>query len=380
MERVSWERRPKLRSPTLICSFKGWNDAAESASSALRFLATQWDAERIGAIDPEEFFDFQVTRPTVTLTEGLTREIEWPEFVVLERRASPGGAAGRRVPGRERAEPALEDLRGRPWSAAARELGVEQVVSLGALLADVPAHAAGPDHRHRRATASMAERLGFSQTRYEGPTGIVGVLHDACARAGLDSASLWAPVPHYVAAVPSPKASLALIQRVERLLGRDARARRARGGEHRVRAAPRRGGRGRAGGAARWSSASSSSWTSPRSRSATCPRATRSRASSSASCATRAPAARHSLMDQRLSLVTLGVGDLARARAFYEALGWSTGAAPGDDVVFFQAGGMIVALWDRARARRGQRRRPTAAAGAGSRSPTTRARPRRSTR
>src|ERR671934_1109660 len=81
MERLIWDRKPELRSPTLVCSFKGWNDAAESASSALRFLATQWDAERIGAIDPEEFFDFQVSRPTVRLTEGLTREIEWPEFV-----------------------------------------------------------------------------------------------------------------------------------------------------------------------------------------------------------------------------------------------------------------------------------------------------------
>jgi predicted ATP-grasp superfamily ATP-dependent carboligase len=216
MERVTWEQKPPLRSPTLVCSFKGWNDAAESASSALRYLATQWDAERIGAIDPEEFFDFQVTRPTVKLTEGLTREIDWPEFVFSS--AAVAGA-GRDVVFLVGNEP---NLRWKTFAAttvgAARELGVQQVVSLGALLADVP-HTRPVQVTGIAGDPKMAERLGFSQTRYEGPTGIVGVLHDACARAGLESASLWAPVPHYVAAVPSPKASLALIQRVEALLG-----------------------------------------------------------------------------------------------------------------------------------------------------------------
>src|SRR5919197_3267422 len=215
MERLTWDRKPELRSPTLVCSFKGWNDAAESASSALRFLATQWDAERIGAIDPEDFFDFQVTRPTVRLTEGLTREIEWPEFVFSS--ATVAGAPHDVVflVGNE------PNLRWKTFAAttigAARELGVEQVISLGALLADVP-HTRPVRITGIAGDPAMAERLGFSQTRYEGPTGIVGVLHDACARAGLESASLWAPVPHYVAAVPSPKASLALIQRMETLL------------------------------------------------------------------------------------------------------------------------------------------------------------------
>jgi predicted ATP-grasp superfamily ATP-dependent carboligase len=216
MERVTWEQKPPLRSPTLVCSFKGWNDAAESASSALRYLATQWDAERIGAIDPEEFFDFQVTRPTVKLTEGLTREIDWPEFVFSSAAVA---SAGRDVVFLVGNEP---NLRWKTFAAttvgAARELGVQQVVSLGALLADVP-HTRPVQVTGIAGDPKMAERLGFSQTRYEGPTGIVGVLHDACARAGLESASLWAPVPHYVAAVPSPKASLALIQRVEALLG-----------------------------------------------------------------------------------------------------------------------------------------------------------------
>jgi predicted ATP-grasp superfamily ATP-dependent carboligase len=216
MERLIWDRKPELRSPTLVCSFKGWNDAAESASSALRFLATQWDAERIGAIDPEEFFDFQVTRPTVRLTEGLTREIEWPEFVFSSARLA---AAERDVVFLVGNEP---NLRWKTFAAsvvgAAGDLGVAQVVSLGALLADVP-HTRPVQVTGIAGDESMAERLGFTQTRYEGPTGIVGVLHDACARAGLESASLWAPVPHYVAAVPSPKASLALIRRLETLLG-----------------------------------------------------------------------------------------------------------------------------------------------------------------
>ena len=216
MERLIWDRKPKLRSPTLVCSFKGWNDAAESASSALRFLETQWDAERIGAIDPEEFFDFQVTRPTVRLTEGLTREIEWPEFVFSSAELK---AASSDVVFLIGSEP---NLRWKTFAAtvvgAARELDVAQVVSLGALLADVP-HTRPVQVTGIAGDAAMAERLGFSQTRYEGPTGIVGVLHDACARDGLESASLWAPVPHYVAAVPSPKASLALIDRMQTLLG-----------------------------------------------------------------------------------------------------------------------------------------------------------------
>ena len=216
MERLIWEHKPKLRSPTLVCSFKGWNDAAESASSALRFLETQWDADRIGAIDPEDFFDFQVTRPTVRLTEGQTREIEWPEFVFSSTQLQAASSDVVFLIGTE------PNLRWKTFAAtvvgAARELDVVQVVSLGALLADVP-HTRPVQVTGIAGDSAMAERLGFSQTRYEGPTGIVGVIHDACARDGLESASLWAPVPHYVAAVPSPKASLALVERIQSLLG-----------------------------------------------------------------------------------------------------------------------------------------------------------------
>jgi proteasome assembly chaperone (PAC2) family protein len=215
MEGVHWDRSPKLRRPALVCSFKGWNDAAESATAALSFVSSKWGAERLGAIDPEEFYDFQVTRPTVRMSEGQTREIVWPELVI--ECASPEGA-GRDVLFLSGAEP---NLRWKGFSAtviaAARELGVELVISLGALLADIP-HTRPVQITGIAADPGLVERLGFSQARYEGPTGIVGVLHDACARAGLLSASLWAPVPHYVATVPSPKATLALLRRLEDLL------------------------------------------------------------------------------------------------------------------------------------------------------------------
>jgi proteasome assembly chaperone (PAC2) family protein len=215
MEHVHWERTPKLRRPALVCAFKGWNDAAESATAALSFASAKWDAERLGAIDPEEFYDFQVTRPTVRMSEGRTREIEWPELVVSSAR--PEGAK-RDVVFLTGAEP---NLRWKGFSAtviaAAQELGVELVVSLGALLADIP-HTRPVQVTGIAADPELVERLGFSEARYEGPTGIVGVLHDACARAGLLSASLWAPVPHYVATVPSPKATLALLRRLEDLL------------------------------------------------------------------------------------------------------------------------------------------------------------------
>ena len=215
MEALRWDTSPKLRHPTLVCSFKGWNDAAESASSALSFASSKWGAERFGAIDPEEFYDFQVTRPTVRLSEGRAREIEWPELVLES--ASPAGA-GRDVVFLSGAEP---NLRWKTFSAtvieAARQLGVEMVVSLGALLADIP-HTRPVQVTGIAADPEMVERLGFTDARYEGPTGIVGELQDACTRAGQPAASLWAPVPHYVATVPSPKATLGLLRRLEDLL------------------------------------------------------------------------------------------------------------------------------------------------------------------
>ena len=215
MEALRWDSRPDLRRPALVCSFKGWNDAAESATTALSFVASRWHAQRIGSIDPEDFYDFQVTRPTVKLAEGVTRVIEWPELEVSSARPDEGERDVVFLTGSE------PNLRWRTFSetvvAAARELGCEMVVSLGALLADVP-HTRPVQVTGIAADAALAERLGFGQTRYEGPTGIVGVVQDACTKAGLVAASLWAPVPHYVATVPSPKATLALLGRLEELL------------------------------------------------------------------------------------------------------------------------------------------------------------------
>jgi proteasome assembly chaperone (PAC2) family protein len=215
MESLSWDRKPELRKPVLVCAFKGWNDAAESATTALEFIGGRWEVSRFAAIDPEQFYDFQVTRPTVRLTEGRTREISWPEPVLFS-----GTIAGaeRDVVLLTGAEP---NLRWKTFCAtvieAARELGIEVVVSLGALLADVP-HTRPVQITGIAGDETLVERLGFSQTRYEGPTGIVGVLQDACMRAGFTCASLWAPVPHYVAALPSPKAALALVETLAKVI------------------------------------------------------------------------------------------------------------------------------------------------------------------
>jgi proteasome assembly chaperone (PAC2) family protein len=215
MESLSWDRKPELRKPVLVCAFKGWNDAAESATTALEFIGGRWEVSRFAAIDPEQFYDFQVTRPTVRLTEGRTREISWPEPVLFS-----GTIAGaeRDVVLLTGAEP---NLRWKTFCAtvieAARELGIEIVVSLGALLADVP-HTRPVQITGIAGDETLVERLGFSQTRYEGPTGIVGVLQDACMRAGFTCASLWAPVPHYVAALPSPKAALALVETLAKVI------------------------------------------------------------------------------------------------------------------------------------------------------------------
>src|SRR5688500_2971293 len=170
MEAMRWDSHPDLRRPALVCSFKGWNDAAESATTALSFVASRWDAQRIGSIDPEDFYDFQVTRPTVKLSEGVTRVIEWPELELSSAR--PDGS-DRDVVFLTGSEP---NLRWRTFSetvvAAAQELGCEMVVSLGALLADVP-HTRPVQITGIAADAALAERPGFPETRYEGPPGSV---------------------------------------------------------------------------------------------------------------------------------------------------------------------------------------------------------------
>ena len=216
MDALVWEAQPPpLRSPILVCAFAGWNDAAGSATTALTTAAESLDAELIAQVDPEEFFDFQANRPTIRLTEGETREIEWPGNVLMT--ATPQGA-DRDLVLLAGTEP---NLRWRTFgdgiAETAEALGVEMVVTLGALIADV-AHTLPVPITGLASDQSLVERLDLQRSNYEGPTGVVGVLHDACNRRGIPSASLWAAVPHYVAAVPNPKAALALLRRLEGLV------------------------------------------------------------------------------------------------------------------------------------------------------------------
>jgi proteasome assembly chaperone (PAC2) family protein len=212
-----WEGDPpELRSPTLVAAFLGWNDAASAATTALEAVAVSLDSEVIARIDPEEFFDFQDTRPTVRLTAGQARRIDWPANTFI---AAPAPTAERDLVVLSGTEPSL---RWRTFTdlvvGAAERLGVEMVITLGALIADVP-HTRPVPITGLASDRELIERLGLSRSKYEGPTGIVGVLHDACRKRNLTSASLWAAVPHYVSAVPNPKAALALLRRLEGLTG-----------------------------------------------------------------------------------------------------------------------------------------------------------------
>jgi len=215
VEHLLWDDRPRLRRPVLIAAFEGWNDAADAATTAVRYLGDHWGTRRFARLDPEDFYDFTSTRPQVRLVDGITREIVWPENE-LAAAALPG--ADRDVIVLLGTEPGLH------WRTfctevvgAAQELGVEMMVTVGALLADVP-HTRPVRVTGTAADADLVRRLGLQRSRYEGPTGIVGVLHDAFSKAGVPSASLWAAVPHYVAATPSPKAALALVQQAAELL------------------------------------------------------------------------------------------------------------------------------------------------------------------
>jgi proteasome assembly chaperone (PAC2) family protein len=216
MDFVRWEDRPRLRRPVLVAAFEGWNDAGNAASGAAEHVREAWHAKRFATFDPEEFYDFTSARPVVHLDGGVTRRIEWPGTSV--------SAAGLQGTGRDVIILAAIEphLRWRTYCAGvlelARELGVEFVVTLGALLADVP-HSRPVRITGTAGDAALAARLGLQTSQYEGPTGIVGVLHETCAKAGMASASLWAAVPHYVGQVPSPKATVALVRSLATLLG-----------------------------------------------------------------------------------------------------------------------------------------------------------------
>jgi len=216
---INLEWRPELERPVLISAFTGWNDAAEAASVALGTLRDAWEARRFGSFDSEEFFDYQSTRPQIKLVEGVTRRIEWPENVLWATAPSLEAAGGRGVILLSGPEP---NFRWRAFCAAvielAKELKVELVVTMGALLADVP-HSRPVSVSANSQDPSLVENLNLSASRYEGPTGITGVLHRACAEANLPSVSFWAAVPHYLPAVPSPPAALALLDSLSSLFG-----------------------------------------------------------------------------------------------------------------------------------------------------------------
>jgi predicted ATP-grasp superfamily ATP-dependent carboligase len=216
VEALRWNERPDLERPVMIAAFEGWNDAADAASGAAGYLARSWNARPFAEIDPEVFFDFTATRPQVRLEEGRKRVIDWPANVMAVAKVP---STDEDVVILQGVEPQLK------WRTfcegvvtAARDLEVELVVTLGALLAEVP-HTRPVRVTGTAGNPEVAARLGLKRSRYEGPTGIVGVLHDSFSRARIPSASMWANVPHYLGQTPSPKATLALVTRTADLLG-----------------------------------------------------------------------------------------------------------------------------------------------------------------
>jgi len=199
----------------MVAAFRGWNDGGQGASLGAAYLAKQWDAARFAEIEPEGFFDFQAVRPHVSLVEGETRKVDWPDNAFFH--AS--------IPGMDRDAVILlgiePNLRWKTFSALvlslAQELDVELLVTLGSLLADVPHTRPAPVTASATDPALVAE-LGLEASRYEGPTGIVGIVHDHAKAAGIASVSLWAAVPHYVSLAPSPRAALALVRRFGELM------------------------------------------------------------------------------------------------------------------------------------------------------------------
>ena len=215
MEYLRLENLPELRSPVFICAFAGWNDAASAATNAARFVVRRFGARKFGSFDPEPFFDFREVRPQVRLTVRGEREVIWPANDLYYARNPMGPHDVLVFIGTE------PNLKWRTYAGELVELATwmrtDLVVSLGALLADVP------HTRPVRVTGSafdpaVGERLGLQLSRYEGPTGIVGVLHTALRDAGLPGASLWANVPHYLTASQNPAATAALLRRISGLL------------------------------------------------------------------------------------------------------------------------------------------------------------------
>jgi proteasome assembly chaperone (PAC2) family protein len=210
--------RPDLRRPVFLAAFRGWNDGGQGATLGAGYLARQWGAEEFATIDPENFYDFQEVRPQVMLEDGLTRKLEWPANTFLH---AP-------IPGLDRDAVILlgvePNLRWKTYSKLVvgfvQELGIDLVATYGSLLADVP-HTRPAPVSAAASDPSLVEEMGVEPSRYEGPTGILGVLLDDCRHAGVPAVSLWAAVPHYVSLAPSPRAALALCRRFGELLSID---------------------------------------------------------------------------------------------------------------------------------------------------------------
>jgi predicted ATP-grasp superfamily ATP-dependent carboligase len=209
---VELEGNPKLRHPRVVAAFRGWNDAGGAASLAAGYLRSVTDAERFAVIDSEPFVDYQQTRPTVSMVDGDVRRVEWPVTEVFASHDHDLMI----VIGTE------PNMRWRAFSDSivdlARRYRSELVITMGALLADTP-HTRPVPVSASASDPGLMERHGLVRSTYEGPTGIVGILHDSCSRAGLTSASLWAATPHYISAAPNPQAALALLERLSDLAG-----------------------------------------------------------------------------------------------------------------------------------------------------------------
>lgn len=204
-----------LRNPILLAAFEGWNDAGESATGAINHLLTSWTHHKLGMMDPEDYYDFQVNRPAIKVDERVVREIIWPNTVLFEVSTPHLDNDFIVVKG---IEPSMK------WRTFATELldiaddyEVSMSITLGALLSDTP-HTRPITVTGSGAHPDVADRLGIEISKYEGPTGIIGVLQDAAHQRGIDAVSLWASVPHYVSTPPCPKASLALINALEDFL------------------------------------------------------------------------------------------------------------------------------------------------------------------
>lgn len=216
MSDLIWTHRPALRRPVMVAAFGGWNDAGDAASAAVEFIRARFEPAEVAHVDLQEYLDFTETRPTVRLVDNRTREVDWPQTTIsaAEIRGADNDLVIVQGP-----EPSLR------WRRycdtileVARELDVRRVITLGSLLADVP-HSRPVHVTGIGSDAELIDRLGFPPTSYEGPTGITGVLNHHCGKAGLPSISLWASVPHYVAAAPNPKVALALVRAFEGAAG-----------------------------------------------------------------------------------------------------------------------------------------------------------------